>query len=446
MRNFYNPQYKKYQLNIGIQQMNNFQRKMLRLGKVEDYEVRNNSIILLLIGPSLFVFSYFLDNFGTEKVLIKGAREIFAFLFLIVSILPFILQKKIKSYFGWIVFLLMLLFSHYLVGNLFYNNFSVQFLLGFYVFIFGAVLLFNNRIFVNVFLVSIFIHLLQKLMLSDIDVMLFKSVLSSFFMLFAFSFIIQSGSTAFRKKIAKMNRILQRRAKLKTADLEQKAKDLEEKNKDLEEFGFVVSHDLKTPLSNIIALSSWVKEGIKSNDIEAVNANLELLEKQITQMDLIIQGVLNYTLQNEVSSKLEQVDLDYLISDLALLNTTETCLISIKKKLPTIKINKSQILQVFQNLIQNGIKYNDKEIRKIEIDYTLDNNFYTFSVQDNGIGIDEKYHEKIFKLFQRLEVNTMNNAGIGLSLVKKIINRNNGSIYLKSELKVGTTFYFTLPA
>jgi signal transduction histidine kinase len=432
-------------INIGILQMNNFIKRIRRLGKVEDFELKNNSLILFLIGPSLFVFSYFYSTYQVENITIKGAREIFAILFLIVSLLPVIFKNRIKSYFGWIVFFLILLFSHYLIINLSINNFSIQFLLGFYVFIFGAVLLFNNRIFVNIFLASIFIHLLQKLMIANIDQVLYKAILSSFFMLFVFSFVIQSGSTLYRSRIARLNRSLNKKAKAKTLDLEKKAKDLEEKNKDLEEFAFVVSHDLKTPLSNVTALSSWIRESLENNETSAVKTNLELLEKQITLMDLIIQGVLNYSLQNDVSSNDEDINLDTLIKDLVVLNTTEKCLITIKKKLPVIKFNKSQILQVFQNLIQNGIKYNDKEICEIEIDYTLENNLYTFSVKDNGIGIEVKYHEKIFKLFQRLEVNTMNNAGIGLSLVKKIINRNKGIIYLKSEVKIGSTFYFTLP-
>lgn len=433
-------------INFGILQMNKIKQRIRRLGKVEDFELKNNSLVLFLIGPSIFIFSYFINNFGYDNQRIEGAREFFALLFLIVSILPFILKNNIKSYYGWIVFLLILIFCHYLIINLSINNFSVQFLLGFYVFIFGAILLFNNRIFVNVFLVTIFVHLLQKLMVSTTDVMLFKAILSSFVLLVVFSFIIQSGSNLFKSKIARLNRALHKKSKAKTLDLEKKAKDLEEKNIDLEEFAFVVSHDLKTPLSNITALSSWIKESVENNETIAVKTNLDLLEKQIIQMDLIIEGVLNYSLQNDVSSNDEQVNLDKLIKDLVDLNTTEKCLITIKKILPTIKINKSQILQVFQNLIQNGIKYNDKEICKIEIDYTLENNLYTFSVKDNGIGIELKYHEKIFKLFQRLEVNTMNNAGIGLSLVKKIIKRNKGVIYLKSEIKIGTTFYFTLPA
>lgn len=163
-------------------------------------------------------------------------------------------------------------------------------------------------------------------------------------------------------------------------------------------------------------------------------------------MDLIIEGVLNYSLQNEATSSYEQIDLDNLIKDIIVLNKNNNCLITIKNKLPLVTINKSQILQIFQNLIQNAIKYNVEEICKIEIDYTQNDKFYTFSIKDNGIGIDEKYHKKIFKLFQKLEIKKVaDSAGIGLSLVKKIVRRNKGKIYLKSQVDKGATFYFTLP-
>jgi light-regulated signal transduction histidine kinase (bacteriophytochrome) len=163
-------------------------------------------------------------------------------------------------------------------------------------------------------------------------------------------------------------------------------------------------------------------------------------------MELIIEGVLNYSLQNEVTSNIEHIDLDVLIKDLITLSERDKCVITIKNKLPFVRVNKSQIFQVFHNLIQNSIKYNDKEVCEIEIDCSQNNDFYTFSVKDNGIGIDTKYHEKIFKLFQRLDVKKdPTSTGIGLAMVKKIINRNKGDIYLESKVGVGSTFYFTVP-
>jgi light-regulated signal transduction histidine kinase (bacteriophytochrome) len=288
--------------------------------------------------------------------------------------------------------------------------------------------------------------LLQKLMTSQIDDVTYYAVLSSFSLIIIFGLILLNDAASYRRVLSKKNKGLEKGKIKRTSDLKKRAKDLEEKNKDLEDFAHIISHDLKTPLRNILALSYWLKEDVEENNTTAIKKNLTLIEKQVVQMDLIIEGVLNYSLQNEATSINEQVDLDDLIKDIIVLNKNNVCLITIKNKLPLVTINKSQILQIFQNLIQNAIKYNDEEICKIEIDYTQNNEFYTFSIKDNGIGIDDKHHKKIFKLFQKLEIKKgVNSTGIGLSLVKKIVNRNKGEIYLKSQVNKGTTFYFTLP-
>lgn len=101
---------------------------------------------------------------------------------------------------------------------------------------------------------------------------------------------------------------------------------------------------------------------------------------------------------------------------------------------------------VFQNLIQNAIKYNDKTEKIIDINYKPTVDFHVFSIKDNGIGIEEKYFDKIFILFQKLELNTEKDSiGIGLALVKKIINTMHGEVWLESRLETGIIFYFTLP-
>ncbi|MGK0329578.1 sensor histidine kinase, partial [Polaribacter sp.] len=229
-------------------------------------------------------------------------------------------------------------------------------------------------------------------------------------------------------------------------ELKKRAEDLEDKNKDLEEFSNVVSHDLRTPLGNLSALFNWLQKEIEEENKEHIDEHLKLIERETHQMDLILKGVLKYSLQNEARTTGEKLNLDYLLNDIKRFNENENCKIIIKKVLPIVEINKSQIFQVFQNLIQNSINYNDKEVCKIEVDYTQDNEFYTFSVKDNGIGIAKKYHKKIFKLFQRLDFEeTRDSMGIGLSMAKKIINRNKGEIYLESQVGIGSTFYFTLP-
>ena len=422
--------------------MNNIQKKIQKLGRVEDFEVKNNRLILFLIGPTMYMYIYYIQNNDDDSIEIKGAKLAFALLFLIASLCPFIFKKTIHYFYGWIVFLLMLSFSHHLLIHLSLNSFHTRFILGFYAVVFGSILLFNKTTFINIYLLSVFIHLFQKLMIAEIDYSIYKAVLGSFTLIVVFGIILLNDSTAYKSSIGNKNRALEK----SRIELKKRAEDLEDKNKDLEEFSNVVSHDLRTPLGNLSALFNWLQEEIEEDNTEHVDEHFKLIEKETHQMDLILEGVLKYSLQNEVTSSCEKLNLDYLVNDIKRFNENENCKIIIKKVLPILEINKSQIFQVCQNLIQNSIKYNDNEVCEIEVDYTQNNEFYTFSVKDNGIGIAEKHHEKIFKLFQRIELEQpKESTGIGLSIAKKIINRNKGEIYLESQVGIGSTFYFTLP-
>lgn len=391
----------------------------------------------------MFIYSYYIQSYEDESIKIKGAKVFFALLFLVASILPFIFKKSIHYFYGWIVFLLMLSFSHYLVVHLALNNFNIRFIVGFYTFVFGSILLFNKRPFINIYLVVIFIHLVQKLAISSIDYAVYKSILGSFTLMVIFALILLNDSTAYRYSLAKSNRILEKNK----IELIKIAEDLEERNKDLEEFANVVSHDLRTPLGNVMALFSWLQQDYEKDNKEDIKEHMGLIENEVLRMDSILEGVLKYSLQNKTTIDNEKVNLNLLVTDLKELKGHRNYEIIIKNVLPIIQINRAQIFLVFQNLIQNGIKFNDKEVCKITIDHKLENEVHTFSIKDNGIGIDERYHKKIFELFQKLDVEkTSTSIGIGLSVVKKIINTNKGKVYLKSEVNVGSTFYFTLPA
>jgi two-component system sensor kinase FixL len=120
--------------------------------------------------------------------------------------------------------------------------------------------------------------------------------------------------------------------------------------------------------------------------------------------------------------------------------------IIIENELPVLMCERTQILQVFQNLLSNAVKYMDKPRRQIEIGCVERDGFWEFSVNDNGPGIDKRHYERIFKLFQTLSpCDGVENTGIGLSIVKKIVELNGGSVSVKSEVGEGSTFVFTLP-
>jgi len=219
---------------------------------------------------------------------------------------------------------------------------------------------------------------------------------------------------------------------------------LEKSNDELQEYAHIVSHDLKSPLRSIDALVSWLEEDNKGKLDEASLQNINLIKSTLEKMENLISDILEYSSLTGSESEMEPVDVQSLVDELKdMLFVPEHISLKIDQALPTIYGDKVKLQQVFQNLISNAIKYNDKEKGLIEVDVSDEGAFYEFSVYDNGMGIDPKNHDKIFKIFHAIN-KSKDSTGIGLSIVKKIINLHGGDIWLESEIGKGTTFYFTL--
>ncbi|PQJ82018.1 GAF domain-containing sensor histidine kinase [Polaribacter glomeratus] len=219
---------------------------------------------------------------------------------------------------------------------------------------------------------------------------------------------------------------------------------LEKSNEELHEYAHIVSHDLKSPLRSLAALTSWVK----TDNIDAFDAaslqNFEDIDITLETMENLISDILKYSSLDAVVSEDEVVELDLLIKNLIhVLYVPDTISINILNKLPTVKGDKTKFQQLFQNLIGNAIKFNNKENGFIDIDVESYNSFYKFSIKDNGIGIQKRHFDSIFKIFQSLK-KEKNSSGIGLSIVKKIVDIYKGEVWLESEINKGTTFYFTI--
>lgn len=222
-------------------------------------------------------------------------------------------------------------------------------------------------------------------------------------------------------------------------------KDLKKSNQELNDFAHVVSHDLKSPLRSMNTLVNWIKADSKDFATSEIDKNFDLLLKRIDRMDLLINGILNYASVDKVEKVDKKVDIGVIVNDiLDTIDIPQNYTITIKNTLPIIKGDAYKLIQLFQNLISNGIKYSDKEEGRIDIDCIKSGEFWEFSISDNGIGIPEKYHEKVFKVFQVLE-ESEDSTGVGLSIVKKVIDFYGGKVWLESEVGKGTTFYFTLP-
>jgi PAS domain S-box-containing protein len=221
-------------------------------------------------------------------------------------------------------------------------------------------------------------------------------------------------------------------------------RDLRKSNNELNDFAHVVSHDLKSPLRSMNALITWMQEDYSDFLKEVKDNHFEMLIKKVDKMDHLINGILKYASVDKVEKQVNDINLNAIVKDILETIFIPTYIkIDVKRVLPIVKGDKFRLQQLFQNLLSNAIKYTDKEEGLVIIDCTSDGDYWKFSIQDNGIGIDKKYFKKIFKVFQVLEEGE-NSTGVGLSIVKKIVDLYKGEIWLESLKNEGTTFYFTL--
>jgi len=245
---------------------------------------------------------------------------------------------------------------------------------------------------------------------------------------------------AMQLKIA-LNLRERKKAEKNNVELLQK---LAKSNQELKEYAHIVSHDLKSPLRSVYALTSWIKQdNLKHFDKDSLQ-NFEDIEITLQKMEALISGVLKFSSFNANRDEDELIDLDDLVKEIIkILYNPNQIKITLKDKLPKLKGDKIKFQQLFQNLIANSVKFNDKKDGFVSIHVEDLESLYKFSIKDNGIGIEQRNYEKIFKIFQSLK-KSENSSGIGLSIVKKIVDIYKGEIWLESELEKGTTFYFTL--
>ncbi|QPJ62849.1 MAG: PAS domain S-box protein [Candidatus Nitronauta litoralis] len=220
------------------------------------------------------------------------------------------------------------------------------------------------------------------------------------------------------------------------------------KEEELNQFAYIVSHDLKAPLRGIHSLSEIILEDIKDNDTESVESNFQLLKDRIKRMEVMITGLLAYSRAGRNQNKIETVDVKNLIEEIVdLLEFPEGFQVFCRGDFPVLATDKIRMSQVFQNLIDNAKKHNTgQKDGKIDITCVEKEEYFEFSVSDNGPGIKEEYFNKIFMMFQTLEPwDKTRNTGLGLALIKKIVEHYGGNISVNSIMGEGSQFSFTWP-
>jgi PAS domain S-box-containing protein len=218
-------------------------------------------------------------------------------------------------------------------------------------------------------------------------------------------------------------------------------------NKELSHFAYVVSHDLKAPLRGIKMLSEWLCADYAEKLDDEARESLHLLQSRVKRMHDLIEGILQYSRVGRIKEDVVEVDLDALLPTIVdAIAPPKHITVRMDGRLPVIECERTRITQVFQNLLTNAVKYSDKSAGEIVVACTEDSDAWTFSVADNGPGIEEKHFDKIFQIFQTLAPrDEFESTGVGLTLVKKIVEYYGGKVWLVSEVGKGTTFFFTLP-
>lgn len=219
---------------------------------------------------------------------------------------------------------------------------------------------------------------------------------------------------------------------------------LETRNQELDRFTYIVSHDLKAPLRGIDNLSEWLEEDLQDKLDEDTSKHIALLRQRVSRLTSFIDALLEYSRVGRSEKQKVKVDVKKLLEEIIdSLQPPPQFIIEIEPNMPILNTDALLLQQVFSNLISNAIKHYPGDEGKVKISVASRGEYYLFSVADNGMGIAPEHQKKVFEIFQTVATNRQQSTGIGLSIVKKIVETQGGKIWLESQPDQGTTFYFT---
>ncbi|MFZ6025566.1 MAG: PAS domain-containing sensor histidine kinase [Bacteroidota bacterium] len=230
--------------------------------------------------------------------------------------------------------------------------------------------------------------------------------------------------------------------------LKKRAEELVNSNIELERFAYVASHDLQEPLRMITSFLQLFRKKYEGKIDETADQYIHFAVDGAERMKILIMDLLEYSRVGSSAELFQEIDLNHLLMELKAVfykTCEETGATIHVDTMPVVKANKTQLFQLFQNLVSNALKYHSDCVPEIRISCEEQENEYVFAVKDNGIGIDTGFHEKIFVIFHRLHSRSeYNGTGIGLAICKKIAERHGGKIWVESELGKGSSFFFSI--
>lgn len=222
---------------------------------------------------------------------------------------------------------------------------------------------------------------------------------------------------------------------------------LEKTNNELDKFAYVTSHDLKAPLRAIGNLSGLIEYDMESGNWDDVKPNLQTIQGRVKRMEALINGVLEYSKSTKAHDHIANIDVkEVLAESIDMLNAKHFCTIHFSEDLPRLNESKVKLQQIFLNILNNSIRHFDKKHLQIEISAIYDGSNMKFIFKDNGPGIAPEFHERVFVIFQTLKArDESENLGVGLAIVKRIMDDMGGEIWIDSTYKEGAAFHLTIP-
>ena len=224
--------------------------------------------------------------------------------------------------------------------------------------------------------------------------------------------------------------------------------ELKSANLELKDFAYIVSHDLKAPLRGIRSLADWLYNDYQDKFDEEGKEQLDMLINRVDRMNKLIEGILRYSRLTSKNEEKTVININQVVEEaIEMLQPPNNISIIIENEMPWLTLERTRTQQLFTNLINNAMKYMDKPNGEIRISCQKQGEFWQFSIQDNGCGIEEKNFDNIFTVFKTLKSrDEYESTGIGLTIVKKIVEIYGGTVWVESKFGKGSTFYFTVPS
>lgn len=359
-------------------------------------------------------------------------------------------KAYVKKYMAFFATIGSYIFMLWIVWIVKVNHFSPEYTIGFFLSFCSSSILFRNRIDLGIFSVSI-LSLTALVVLNTPDLEVHSSILLlSMFTIGVVYFIVLITKSYINQQLELLNQTLEEKITERTQLAEQRAKELFEKNQELERFAYVASHDLKAPLRTIDGFVNLLSRKTAKLEDPEIEEYSQFIVGGVSRMKQTVDDLLEYSRVGKAGIKFKGIDLNRLVT--IVLNGLSSAInrpdvqINLPPSFPEMIICESrQIEQLFQNLIENAIKFNKSDIKKVKISFEENADRWTFRFKDNGIGIPKKQIKQIFEMFKRLHTfEEFPGTGIGLATCKRIVENHGGKLNVHSVEGVGTTFIFSI--